>query len=315
MTSEAKIKVALLSGGISSEREVSLKSGDQVYDALDKTKYHVTRYDPKTDLPLLIRDAAQIDIAFIALHGTYGEDGTIQGLLDLLGIPYQGAGVLGSALSMNKAAAKNAYRHAGLTCPDSIHLTKGDVFDLDGCIDTLKLPLVVKPVKGGSSIGMSIPETRAALADAVETAFTFDDEILLESYIKGTELTCGVVGNQDRLETLPIVEIVPSTHHRFFDYVAKYTTGAADEICPARIDQKTEEAIRDYAIRAHKALFLKGYSRSDFILKDDCLYILETNTIPGMTPNSLLPLSARTAGISFSSLLDKLIELGLEKAP
>ena len=314
MTSEAKIKVALLSGGISSEREVSLKSGAQVYAALDKTKYHITRYDPKTDLPLLIRDAAHIDIAFIALHGTYGEDGTIQGLLDLLGIPYQGAGVLGSALSMNKAAAKNAYQHAGLACPDSIHILKGEAVDLDRCIATLNLPIVVKPVKGGSSIGMSIPETRTALADAVETAFTFDDEILLESYIKGTELTCGVIGNGDRLKTLPIVEIVPNTRHQFFDYEAKYTTGATDEICPARIDRQTEDAIREYAIRAHKALFLKGYSRSDFILKDGGLYILETNTIPGMTPNSLLPLSARTAGISFGSLLDKLIELGLEKA-
>lgn len=314
MSPRTKIRVALLSGGISSERDVSLKSGQQVYDALDQTKYAITCYDPKTDLSLILRDAEKIDIALIILHGPYGEDGTIQGFLDLLGIPYQGSGVLGSALSMNKMASKNAYIHAGLRCPKSIMLGKKQNYSLDDCIHELGLPIVVKPVQGGSSIGMSIPQTDAELKTAIDSAFEYDHEILLEQYIKGTELTCGVIGNNAGMETLPIIEIVPNKKYPFFDYEAKYTTGATEEICPARIDEEIAARIRDYSVRAHKALFLKGYSRSDFIMKDEDIYILETNTIPGMTANSLLPLSARTAGISFSALLDKLIELGIEEA-
>ncbi|MBU0995547.1 MAG: D-alanine--D-alanine ligase [Proteobacteria bacterium] len=314
MSLRTKIHVALLSGGISSERDVSLKSGQQVYDALDQTKYDITCYDPKTDLPLILRDAGQIDIALIILHGPYGEDGTIQGFLDLIGIPYQGSGVLGSALSMNKMASKNAYLQAGLCCPRSIMLEKAQPYSVDECVVELGLPIVVKPVEGGSSIGMSIPRTSLELKTAIDTAFEYDHEILLETYIQGTELTCGAIGNSTRLETLPIIEIVPNKKYQFFDYEAKYTTGATDEICPARISEKIAEKVRDYTIRAHKALFLKGYSRSDFILKNEDIYILETNTIPGMTANSLLPLSARTAGISFSALLDKLIELGIEEA-
>jgi len=306
-----KLTIALLAGGISSEREVSLNSGRQVFEALDKEKYHVIQYDPKTDLGKLTADASQIDAALIILHGKYGEDGTVQGLLDLLGIPYQGAGVLGSAVAMNKLASKQLYEKAGLSVPPYISVRKGDVIDIKRCLEKLGLPLVIKPVSGGSSIGMSIVKSEDSLKDAVDKAFLYDDTILIEKYIKGIELTGGVIGNDD-LQALPIIEIVPGESYEFFDYHAKYTPGATREICPANIDDALTKKAQNYAKTAHKALFCKGYSRTDMIFSGEELYILETNTIPGMTRTSLLPLAAKTAGISFSQLLDRLIQLGIE---
>ena len=173
--------------------------------------------------------------------------------------------------------------------------------------------VVVKPVSGGSSIGMSIVWDPAELDSAVESAFVYDDTVLLETYIKGVELTGGVIGN-DAIEPLPVVEIIPGEEFRFFDYKAKYTPGATREICPARIDEKMTAKVQEYACRAHIALFCKGYSRADMIVRGDDVFVLETNTIPGMVPTSLLPLAARTAGMSFSDLLDRLIALSLEKA-
>jgi len=306
-----KLTIALIAGGISSEREVSLNSGRQVFEALDKEKYQVIQYDPKTDLGRLITDSPQIDAALIILHGKYGEDGTVQGLLDLLGIPYQGAGVLGSAAAMNKLASKQLYEKAGLSVPPYISVRKGDATDIQKNTEKLGFPLVIKPVNGGSSIGMSIVKSEASLKEAVDKSFIYDDTILIEKYIKGIELTGGVIGNND-LEALPIIEIIPGESYEFFDYHAKYTPGATREICPARIDDALTEKAQNYAKTAHNALFCKGYSRTDMILSGEEIYILETNTIPGMTRTSLLPLAAKTAGISFSELLDRLIQLGIE---
>ncbi len=171
--------------------------------------------------------------------------------------------------------------------------------------------MVIKPVSGGSSIGMSIVKSENSLKDAVDKAFLYDDTILIEKYIKGIELTGGVIGNDD-LEALPVIEIVPGESYEFFDYHAKYTPGATSEICPARIDDALTKKAQNYAKTAHKALFCKGYSRTDMIFSGEELYILETNTIPGMTRTSLLPLAAKTAGISFSQLLDRLIQLGIK---
>lgn len=307
-----KLTVALLAGGISSEREVSLNSGDQVYEALDKDKYDILRYDPKTDLPRLIQDADRIDIAMIILHGPYGEDGTVQGLLDLLHIPYQGSGVLGSSLAMNKAATKLMYEKAGIPVPDYRIFSRYDPIDVDACAEKLGSPLVVKPVVGGSSVGMSIVRSAADLQGAVEKAFEFDSAVMVEAYIEGVELTGGVVGNRE-LEAYPIIEIIPDDAHDFFDYEAKYTAGVTQEICPARIDEELTHKAQSYAKKAHRALFCKGYSRTDMILKDREMYVLETNTIPGMTATSLLPQAAQAAGVDFTSLLDKLIELGMEE--
>jgi D-alanine-D-alanine ligase len=307
----AKLNLALLAGGISSERDVSIESGRQVYAALDKDKYEITRYDPKTDLLQLVADAAKIDVALIILHGPYGEDGTVQGLLELLGIPYQGAGVMSSAVAMNKLASKQLYEHAGLPVPDYMVLTKKDAAAADTCVARCGLPLVVKPVSAGSSVGISIVKTKDQLADALELAWTHDDTVLVEAFIEGVELTVGVIGN-DKPEALPVIEIIPDKTHAFFDYEAKYVAGVSQEICPARIDEALSTQAQAYAQMAHSTLFCIGYSRTDMILRGRDLFILETNTIPGMTPNSLLPKAAQTAGISFTKLLDRLITLGLE---
>ncbi len=306
-----KLTIALLSGGVSSERQVSLHSGNQVFDALDKEKYSVIRYDPKTDLARLVADAHKIDAALIILHGTYGEDGTVQGMLDLLGIPYQGSGVLGSAIAMNKLLSKQRYESAGLLTPPYRIIHRKEPSDMKSCVTQLGLPLVIKPVSGGSSIGMSIVRYEEELNEAVDKAFDYDNTVLIESYIQGIELTGGVLGNDD-LQALPIIEIIPGKGYDFFDYTAKYTKGATEEICPARIDDELTLKAQSYAKIAHQALCCKGYSRTDMILKERDIYVLETNTIPGMTQTSLLPLAAKTAGISFSQLLDRLIELSLE---
>jgi D-alanine-D-alanine ligase len=309
---EKKIAVALLSGGTSSEREVSLSSGNQVLEALDKTRYNVFKYDPKTDISRLAADAQKIDIALVILHGINGEDGTVQGLLELLNIPYQCSGPLGSSIAMNKLASKRIYEQSGIPTPAYLSFKTKDSIDVADCIRRLGLPVVVKPVSGGSSIGMSIARSEKDLPKALGKAFEFDDTVLLEKFIKGTEITGGVIGNK-KLEALPIVEIIPKENYDFFDYTAKYTAGETSEICPAQINDTLTQKARNLAKKAHCALFCKGCSRTDMIIQEDEIYVLETNTIPGMTPESLLPLAARTAGMDFSQLLDRLIELGLEQ--
>ena len=307
-----KIRLALLSGGISSERQVSLNSGKQVFDALDKDKYDIILYDPRTDLKQIVIDADKIDAALIILHGPFGEDGTVQGLLDLLGIPYQGAGVLGSAIAMHKLVSKRLYKGAGIPTPDYLSFSMTDTIDPVKVINTLNLPLVIKPACAGSSVGMTIVKAEEDFQDAVKLGFQHDDTLIIEKYIKGIELTCGVLGNEE-LEALPIIEIIPEAGHEFFDYHAKYTAGATREICPARIDDDITKKVQELAIKAHQALFLKGYSRTDMILDNQNVSVLETNTIPGMTATSLYPQSAQVAGYSFTKVLDKLILLSIKE--
>ncbi|MDJ0782683.1 MAG: D-alanine--D-alanine ligase [Desulfosarcinaceae bacterium] len=307
----AKLNLALIAGGISSEREVSLSSGDQVYAALDKSKYTIHRYDPQSDLKQLVADAEGLDVALIILHGPYGEDGTVQGLLDLLGIPYQGAGVLGSALAMNKLVTKQLYAAAGLPTAAHVILQAGQPAEESDVVARLGLPVVIKPVEAGSSIGMAIVEQQSDLGPALETAFSHGDTVMVEAYKKGIEITAGVLGNAE-LTALPLIEIIPDKSHTFFDYTAKYTAGVTEEICPARISEALTEKAQSYALAAHRALQLSGYSRTDMILVEDEFYLLETNTIPGMTGTSLFPQAAAKAGLPFSELLDRLIELGIE---
>ncbi|MFW5930606.1 MAG: D-alanine--D-alanine ligase family protein [Desulfosalsimonas sp.] len=307
-----KLNVALLSGGTSGEREVSSKGGDQAYEALDKAKYNVVRYDPRTDLARLASEAAQIDAALVLLHGVPGEDGTIQGMLDLLEIPYQCTGVMGSAIAMNKLVSKFFYEKAGIPVPKYASCARGQYADKAAIIDQLGLPLVIKPASGGSSLGMSIIRSADEFDPALASAFDCDDTVIAEQYLQGTEITGGVLGNH-KPEALPIVEIVPKKDHEFFNYKAKYTPGETDEICPAGIDDELEHHARNLALAAHRALFCKGCSRTDMIISNGKIHVLETNTIPGMTPVSLLPLAAKTAGMTYAQLLDRLIELALEK--
>jgi len=307
-----KLTVALLAGGKSAEREVSLKSGDQVYQALDKERYDVLRYDPASDLPALAQDASRIDVALIILHGRLGEDGTIQGMLDSLGIPYQGSGVLGSAIAMNKIVSKQLYVHAGLPTPRFLVADRAAPPDPAAVIAELGLPVVVKPEHEGSSIGLTIVRDSGKLSDAFTRAWEFDKRCIVEEYIPGLEITAGVLGNDD-LQALPLIEIVPGEAYEYFDYAAKYTPGASKEICPARVSPDITARARDLAVRAHRALCCRGYSRTDMILSGEDLFILETNTIPGMTATSLFPQAAAQAGLGFSELMDRLIELAMEK--
>lgn len=307
-----KMRVALIAGGKSSEREVSLKSGEQVYQALDKEKYDIRRYDPMNDLERLVREAPELEAALIIMHGRGGEDGTLQGMLDLLGVPYQGSGVLASALGMNKELSKILYLQAGLKVPHALVFTQKKAPSPQEIEETLGLPAVIKPVNEGSSIGITIARDKKELKQGLAAAFKYDYRVLVEEFIEGIEVTGGVLGNAD-LQALPLVEIIPSGSYQFFSYEAKYKPGATSEICPARLSPDLTARAQECALIAHQALGCRGYSRTDMRIRDGEIYVLETNTIPGMTATSLFPQGAQAAGIEFPELLDKLIELALEK--
>lgn len=307
----SRLRLALIAGGVSGEREVSLNGAKGVEKALDPEKYEVIRYDSATDLPRIAADAAKIDVAFILLHGIHGEDGTMQGFLELLGIPYQGSGVLGSALAMDKNLAKIMYKLHGLPVANWEMASRDDIFDPGRLLEKLQFPLVIKPVRQGSSIGMSIVREKEKLPGALELAFAHDSEVMVEEFMTGREITVGVIGNNE-LSVLPLVEIIPDARYEFFDYEAKYQPGATQEVCPAQVSEDIRKKAQEYGLIAHRALQLRGYSRTDMIVSGNNIYILETNTIPGMTPTSLLPQAAAQFGLNFSALLDRLIEQALE---
>jgi D-alanine-D-alanine ligase len=307
-----KLRIALIAGGVSGEREVSLSGAAGVSKALDPEKFIVSRYDPATDLAQLAADARKLDFAFILLHGLYGEDGTMQGFLDLLGVPYQGSGVLGSAIAMDKNLAKELYQLNGLPVADWQIIGAGDEVNVEELVARFDLPVVIKPVREGSSLGLTLAQTREQLMAGIDKAQNHGSRIMIEKYISGTELTVAVLGNSE-LQGLPVIEIVPGKEFSFFDYDAKYEAGASEEICPARISDELTVQVQEYAVAAHRALRLRGYSRTDIMLSGDgSLYLLETNTIPGMTPTSLLPQAAAEYGLAFPEFLEKLIELGMQ---
>ena len=308
----SKLTLALIAGGKSAERDVSLKSGEQVYQALNKDKYDIRRYDPRDDLELLVRDAPDLDVALVIMHGRGGEDGTLQGMLDLLGIPYQGSWVLGSAIGMNKELSKILYQQAGLKVSRAMFFTQEEAPDPREIEARLGLPVVIKPVNEGSSIGITKARTLEELQKGLDAAFPYDHRILVEEFLEGVEVTGGVLGN-NKLTALPLVEIIPSDQYDFFDYEAKYKPGASTEICPARVSPEITKKAQEIAVIAHRALHCRGYSRTDMIVRDGEIYVLETNTIPGMTATSLFPQAAQALGLEFPQLLDTLIELALER--
>lgn len=306
------IKVALLAGGASGEREISLASGAGAHDALVEAGFTVDTFDPsvKEDLKALIEGT--YDVAFICLHGRYGEDGTIQGLLEVLGIPYIGSGVWASALAMDKARSKVFYRHFGINTPVNVTLHRGDEYEAEAIIAKVGMPCVVKPANEGSAIGVHIVKDPDALMAAIDEVFAIDHELLIETYIKGTELTVSVLGNENP-EALPVIEIVPK--NKFYDFESKYAPGGSEHICPARLSDEDTARVQAMAVAAHKALTCRGVSRTDIIMDEQGVcWALETNTVPGMTSTSLLPDSARAAGYSFPELCTKLIELAFEDA-
>ncbi|OUO92544.1 D-alanine--D-alanine ligase [Gordonibacter sp. An230] len=307
----ARCRVALLAGGKSGEREVSLASGEGARKALVKAGYDVTVLDPsdKEDLKLLIE--GPFDVAFLCLHGKYGEDGTVQGLLETIGLPYIGSGVWASALAMDKSKSKRFYHEEGIPTPPSVTLHAQDEYNAETLANELGPRCVVKPATEGSALGVNIVEGAEAIENAIQGVFEIDDEVLVERYIQGRELTVAVIGNRE-LTALPIIEIVAKND--FYDYESKYAPGGSQHICPAPLPDTTTSFVQELAVRAHRALSCSGVSRSDFILESDgSCWILETNTIPGMTETSLLPDAARAAGISFSDLCTKLVCYALEK--
>lgn len=304
-------RVALLAGGKSGEREVSLASGEGASDALKEAGFDVTMLDPASNEDLKRLIDGPFDVAFLCLHGKYGEDGTVQGLLETIGLPYIGSGVWSSALAMDKVKSKLYYEKEGIPTPPSVTLRAGEKHDAQEIVDRLGTRCVVKPATEGSALGVYIVEGTEEVAQAIEDVFKIDDEALVERYIKGTELTVAVIGN-DELEALPIIEIVPKSD--FYDYESKYAPGGSQHICPAPLSDDLTALVQDLAMRAHRALSCRGVSRSDFILEEDgSCWVLETNTIPGMTGTSLLPDAARAAGISFPELCTRLVGYALER--
>lgn len=299
------MKILLVAGGWSSEREVSLSGATQIGQALTSLGHTVVPWDFSKDFPGFITAAKACDFAFLSLHGAPGEDGLPQALLDAAGVPYQGSGPAGSFLALNKAAAKQLFTAAGLTTPRWVFLPEKPTADFRPDFGP---PWFVKPVSGGSSVYMTLVREPAGLPAALDKVYASGDKALVEEGIDGTELTCAVLGDV----ALPPILIRPKAGE-FFDYASKYEPGAADELCPAPIPAQLTEEIGQASLAAHKALGLTGYSRADFLYTGDMLTLLEVNTLPGMTPNSLLPKSAKAAGMDFPTLVARLIELGLAR--
>ncbi len=304
----SQCKVALLAGGSSGEREISIQSGLGAAEALTEAGFSPVTLDPssKEDLQRLL--AEDFDVAFLCLHGKGGEDGSIQGFLETAGIPYTGSGVQASAIAIDKAKAKAVYSTCGLPTPLSLHLTK-ESYEKDSAIN-FEAPCVVKPSTEGSALGVFIAKDNGDVASAIAKAFNISDDIILEKYISGVEITVAVIGNENP-DALPVIEIVPI--NEFYDFESKYAPGGSQHICPARIDEAITKKVQSLAVEAHKALGCKDMSRTDMIIDENNEpWILETNTIPGMTSTSLLPDAARAAGISFPDLCTKLIEMAME---
>ncbi len=293
-------KIAVLMGGLSAERDVSLKSGLAVHQALLGLGYDSTAIDVRHEVAAMLRDE-RIEVAFIALHGRYGEDGCIQGLLELLQIPYTGSGVLASALAMHKLYSKQAFAAAGLTITPYLAVRRGDT--VDAAAVPFGLPVVVKPVQEGSSVGVSIVRQPDQLQSALDQAFQYDELVLVEQYVKGREVQVGILDNRP----IGAIEIVPKKE--FYDFEAKYSDGMAEHFFPARLDAALYEKVQQFGLKAHQTLGCDGYCRVDFLVTEsgDC-YLLEVNTLPGMTALSLLPeIAQKGAGLSFPQLVERIL--------
>jgi len=361
-----KLKIGVLMGGPSAEHEVSLATGANVVANLDKTKYKpvvIKILAPSLNKRFLSPKASaccsagsktqkmhwllngkrttpdkalkSCDLIFNALHGTFGEDGRVQALMEYYGARYTGSGITASALAMDKLRSREMFKLAGFCVPKTLKIKKGENYQARlGIFITkiTKLPVVVKPCSNGSSVGVQIisatqraPLQRCPLKliKAIDETFKLDKKVLVEEFIKGREVTCGVLDGVEvkpqyverfKLNpdgALPVTEIVPVKGHKFFNYDAKYKTGHCQEITPAQIDEMTREEVQNIAVRAHQLLGCRGYSRTDMILKNDSVYVLEVNTLPGLTSNSLFPKAAQVAGLTFSQLLDNIINSSL----
>ncbi|MCX8057250.1 MAG: D-alanine--D-alanine ligase [Ignavibacteria bacterium] len=327
------MKIILLAGGSSPEREISLRSGKAIYKALIELGHQVDLVDPALGknqpnnvddffAPSLNKekvstknyiDAFQLemfkncDLVFIILHGKWGEDGTVQSILDLMNVKYTGSGVLPNSICIDKSLTKVIVKHFGVTTPDWKLLSRNDKANLFSAVEEIGLPCIFKPNDQGSTIGFSLVQSFDEIENAFFEALKFSDYVLIEKYIKGRELTVSILGN----EALPIIEVKPK--HQLYDYECKYTKGMTEYICPAEVDEKIAKEIQQQALVAFNACKCEVFGRVDFILDEKNIpYFLEINTIPGMTDLSLVPMAAKAVGISFNELISKIIELSLK---
>ena len=321
-----KLKIALLAGGDSSEREIALNSAHQISEALDREKYDVKVIDlhhrswaytatdgkkyemDKNDFSLTIDGVRhEFDYALIIIHGTPGEDGKLQGYLDMMGIPYSSCSQVSSTITFDKVSTKRAVAERGINVAKEIFLHRGEAFDAESIAAELGLPLFVKPNASGSSFGVTRVTEVEQIEEAVRLAFTESDEVLIEECITGREFGCGVLIANGKALVLPITEIV--SKNAFFDYEAKYTAGMSDEITPAPISEEWADMLAHDAVEAYKACRCRGIVRIDFIVTEEGkAYLIEVNSIPGMSSGSIVPKQARTAGISLGELYDMVIE-------
>ena len=306
-------RILVLMGGYSEEREVSLRSGQAVLNALKSKGYEALGMDLKGTALQEITEYHP-DLVFIALHGKDGEDGTVQGMLEIMGIPYTGSGVASSAIGMNKVLTKKLLIYEGIPTAPFIILKKNEFTEpdreLSQLLKIIGLPMVIKAATQGSSIGTFIVYNSDQIMDAIMAAFKYDNELLVEQFIEGTEVTSTVLGNES-LQVLPLIEITSA--NEFYDYESKYTPGLCQHIIPARIAEEIRSNVAGLSERVYRAIGCRGYSRVDFIIDTAGQpLVLEINTLPGMTEMSLVPDAARAAGISFEELVEKIVRMALE---
>ncbi len=308
------MRVAVLKGGRSLERNVSLRSGARVEDALERLGHEVVALDVGADLVERL-SAERPDVAFVAMHGVGGEDGTVQELLEILGVPFTGPGAAACARCMDKSLAKHAIREAGLPTPDWFAFNS-TAFRALGAADalgrleqSLGFPLVVKPSRGGSSLGVKFAAAAGEVPQALVSAFSYDDRVLLERFVDGREVAVSVLGE----EALPIVEAIPAQGDRY-DFEARYEIGRTRFVCPAELGEGESAAIVETALATYRALGCSGFARVDLILEPDGPQVLEANAIPGLTDTSLLPQAAEAAGMTFEQLVERILDLALAPA-
>ena len=308
------MKVAVLKGGRSLERGVSLRSGARVEDALERLGHEVLPIDVGSDLVKRLV-AERPDVAFVAMHGVGGEDGTVQELLELLGVPFTGPGAAACARCMDKILAKDAIDAAGLPTPDWFAFNQtafrelGAADALGQLEESLGFPLVVKPSRGGSSLGVKFARSAAEVPQALVSAFSYDDRVLLERFVEGRELAVSIVGE----EALPVVEAILVEGDRY-DFEARYEIGRTRFVCPAELSAGEERAVTEAALATYRQLGCTGFARIDIILGSEGPWLLEANAIPGLTDTSLLPQAAEAAGYSFEQLVERILDLALKPA-
>jgi len=309
----SEIKVALLAGGRSGEREISLASGKGVHEALLEAGFPVTQLDPINPEDMVRLIEGGFDVAFLVLHGKYGEDGTIQGMLELLSIPYTGPGVWSSATAIDKPKSKIFYERAGIPTPRGITLYAPDQLTPEQIIEQVGQDCVIKAATEGSALGVYICHSKEEIAQALVDVFEIDDEALAEEFIQGEEYTVAVLGNEEP-EALPVIKIIPKND--FYDFESKYAAGGSEHLCPAPLNEEDTARAQELGMAAHKALECEGVSRTDLIQDGQGnFWVLETNTIPGMTATSLLPDAARAVGMSFPQLCTRMVQDALAKKP